>query len=106
MTLTIADRSWTGSGSNAFHALRALRTELDRAGVLIGVNGARPIAWASGMQADMGEGKLVYLCEMGARGRPPSVGTLDAAPLDSVGSVAEQNEFHTAWIAGRNRGNT
>lgn len=105
MALTGDEQSWTASGPNAFQALRTLRADLDRAGVLIGLNGARPNSWASGMQADMGEGKVVYLCEMGETGRPLSVGTLDAAPLDSVGTVAEQNEFNAAWLASRTQGN-
>lgn len=103
MTLAGGDQSWTASGPNAFQALRALRADLDRAGVTIGLNGARPNAWASGMQADMGEGLVVYLCEMGTSGRSPSVRTLDGAPLDAVGSVAEQDEFDAAWLVSRTR---
>lgn len=103
LTLTGDRQSWAASGHNAFQALRALRAEIDRAGITIGLNGARPNAWASGMQADMGEGKVVYLCELGKPGRPSSVRTLEPAPLDEVGSVAEQDEFHAAWLADRTR---
>lgn len=101
MTATCEGKSWTASGPDVFKALRSLRRELDRFGILIGLNGARPNAWASGMQADMGDGRAVYLCEMGSSGRPPSAQTLDPAPLEVVGSVADQDGFHAAWLRSR-----
>jgi hypothetical protein len=51
------------------------------------------------MQRDMGDGRVVYLLELGSSSRPPAVGTLDAAPLDSVGTVTEQDDFQTRWRA-------
>jgi tRNA (mo5U34)-methyltransferase len=52
MNLTDGEQSWSDSGFNVFQALRALQTDLDSAGILIGLNGARPNAATSGMQAE------------------------------------------------------
>jgi hypothetical protein len=101
ITLTSADRTWAGAGPDCFEALRDLRAQLDAEGILIGVNGARPNAWSSGMQRDMGEGVVTYLSEIGIRGRPPAVRTLDAAPLESVGTIAQQDDFRARWLAAR-----
>lgn len=51
------------------------------------------------MQCDMGEGRVTYLLEVGASGRPPQVPTLDATPLDAMGTVADQDEFQSRWMA-------
>jgi hypothetical protein len=101
ITLTSADRTWAGTGPDCFEALRILRSQLDAEGIVIGINGARPNAWASGMQRDMGEGLVTYLCALGARGEPLVVRTLGAAPIESAGSVAAQDDFHRSWLAER-----
>lgn len=101
LELTSPEESWIGRGPDCFEALRDLRTVLDTRGIKIGVNGARPHSWASGMQRDIGEGRVVYLCQLGSSERPPTVRTLDAAPLDEVGTLAEQDAFQTRWRAER-----
>src|SRR5215471_2883515 len=70
LTLTSPSRTWSGSGPDCFKALRHLRAQLDNARVSIGVNGARPNSWSSGMQCDMGEGRVTCLCELGSKGPP------------------------------------
>lgn len=95
------DQMWEAVGPDVFEALRSLRRELDAGGLRVGVNGARPNAWSSGMQRDMGLGRMTYLCELGDSGGFPMVGTLDPAPLAEVGTVADQDEFHAAWLADR-----
>lgn len=94
-------QAWEAVGPDVFEALRSLRRELDAHGLRVGVNGARPNAWSSGMQRDMGLGRMTHLCELGEFGGMPTVGTLDAAPLAEVGTVADQDEFHAAWLADR-----
>jgi hypothetical protein len=101
LALTSPDRSWEGTGWDCFEALRQLRIQLDAEGVRLGVNGARPNALCSGMQSDMGEGLVTYLVELGVPGRPPEVETLGAAPLNSVGTVAEQDDLKSRWLAER-----
>jgi hypothetical protein len=93
--------SWTAQGPDLFEAMRALRRALDPLGIRLGVNGARRNAWASGMQRDMGEGRVVYLLSEGQRGRPPQVSTLGPAPLAEVGTVDEQDEQFTRWLNSR-----
>lgn len=95
------DQAWEAVGPDVFEALRSLRRELDARGLRVGVNGARPNAWSSGMQRDMGLGRMTYLCELGDFGGMPTVGTLDPAPLAEVGTVADQDEFHAEWLADR-----
>jgi hypothetical protein len=112
LTLSRADRAddlrlfvsselgeWAGWGRDIFGALRALMTELDRHDGRIGVAGARPNAWASGMQRDMGVGRSVYLLSLPRTSeRPPIVHTLEPAPLDEVGSTADQDDFQGQWM--------
>jgi hypothetical protein len=81
-----------------FKALRALRRILDPLGVHLGVNGARRDAWASGMQCDMGEGRVVYLLTEGQASRPEQVSTLGPAPLSEVGTVDDQDQQHEQWL--------
>jgi hypothetical protein len=97
------ERTWSADGPDLFEALRVLRAELDDEEILMGCNGARSNAWASGMQRDMGEGKTVYLCALNLNARPPVARTLDPAPLDEVATVSEQDEFHRRWLASRAR---
>jgi hypothetical protein len=94
-------RTWTGTGGNCFSALRDLRTKLDADQLLIGLNGARPDCGVSGMLADMGEGRSVYVLDSGATGRPEMVRTLDPAPLQSVGTVGAQDALKEGWLAAR-----
>jgi len=101
MTLVGPDQTWTGTGGNCFASLRDLRIKLDTQRLRIGLNGARPECTVSGMLADMGEGRSVYVLVIGAQGRPDTLRTLDPAPLDAVGSVAEQDAFAERWLAER-----
>ena len=97
LTLASPGGTWNGVGPDCFKAQRDLRSQLDGEGILLGVNGARPNSWCSGMQCDMGEGRVTYLLQLGLLGRPEQVRTLDAAPLDAVGTVAEQDDFQSRW---------
>jgi len=103
LNLASPTRTWTGVGPDCFKAQRDLRSRLDLEGILLGVNGARPNSWSSGMQCDMGEGRVTYLLELGVDGRPAQVSTLDAAPLDAVDTVAAQDEFQSRWTAERHQ---
>lgn len=101
LELLSEDRVWEAEGPDAFEALRNLRRQLDPLGVRLGCNGARVNAWSSGMQRDMGLGRATYLCRLGSFGKPEMARTLDPAPPSEVGTVAEQDEFHEAWLADR-----
>jgi hypothetical protein len=83
---------WSGLGPDLFAALRALMVELERDDGRIGVAGARADAWPSGMQADMGGGRWVYLHGLPSAG-PPGVPTLEPASLDDVGTSVDQDHF-------------
>jgi hypothetical protein len=102
LTLTSAyGTTWTAEGPDLFKALRALRRVLDPLGIRLGVNGARRDSWASGMQCDMGEGRLVYLLREGQAGRPEQVSTLGLTALDAVGTVQDQDQQFARWLESR-----
>jgi len=99
LTLVCDLGEWTGLGPDIFSALRALMGDLERVHGRVGLVGARPNAWASGMQRDMGDGRSVYLLSLPrSPGRPPSAPTLDPAPLADVGTIADQDAFQRQWM--------
>lgn len=106
ITITSLDgRSWAADGPDLFRALRALRRILDPLDLRLGVNGARRNAWASGMQRDMAEGRVVYLLVEGRTGRPEQVSTLGSAPASHVGTVEDQDQHHEQWLRSRRTAN-
>lgn len=106
LTITSPDgKSWTAEGPDLFKALRALRRILDPLDIRLGVNGARRDAWASGMQCDMGEGRVVYLLVEGQAGRPEQVSTLGPAPVSHVGTVQDQDRQLEQWLRSRRTAN-
>jgi hypothetical protein len=101
-TITSPDgTSWAAEGPDLFKALRALRRILDPLGIRLGVNGARRDAWASGMQCDMGEGRVVYLLVEGQAGRPEQVSTLGDTSISHVGTVDDQDQQYERWLHAR-----
>jgi len=102
ITITSSDgTSWAAGGPDLFKALRALRRILDPLGIRLGVNGARRDAWASGMQCDMGEGRVVYLLVEGQAGRPEQVSTLGNTSISHVGTVDDQDQQYARWLRSR-----
>jgi hypothetical protein len=102
ITITRPDgKSWEAEGPDLFKALRALRRILDPLGIRLGVNGARRDAWASGMQCDMGEGRVVYLLVEGEAGRPEQVSTLGSTSISHVGTVDDQDQQCKRWLHSR-----
>jgi len=81
----------TATEWSAFHALNALRVQLEPDGWLIGVNGARRDASVSGMALDMGGGLSVYVHDTDP---PRLVDTFEQAGRDDVATMAEQQ----AWV--------
>ncbi len=91
-------RRWVAEGLHAFEALRKLMGAAEHDDVRIGVNGARPNAWPSGMLADMAQGLQVYLLPARRTAeRLPTALTLGPAPLPEVGTLAEQDAFQRRW---------
>lgn len=103
MELALGETVLLGSGHSCFASLRDLRLNTDRRGWLLGLNGARPNAVVSGMQADMGEGRTMYLVVPGQAGRPTVVRTLDPAPLDETSTVDVQDMTRDEWTNSRGR---
>ena len=102
LTITTPDHmNWSAEGPDLFKALRELRRALDPLGIRLGVNGARRDAWASGMQCDMGEGRVVYLLAEGRADRPEQVSTLGQTAVEHVGTLEEQDQHHARWLISR-----
>jgi hypothetical protein len=99
--LSPGGESWVAEGPDLFKALRELRRLLDPLGIRLGVNGARRDSWASGMQCDMGEGRVVYILREGQPGRPAQVPTLGTTALADIGTVKEQEEQYALWLESR-----
>ena len=100
LELSAGGRHRHGGGTDLFAALRDLRRGLDRDGLVIGVNGARPECAVSGMLADMGEGRKVYVLTFPRTSRRPEmIRTLGPARLDEVSDVATQDEHEHRWLA-------
>jgi hypothetical protein len=92
---------WTAEGPDLFKALRELRRIVDPLGIRLGVNGARRDSWASGMQCDMGEGRVVYILREGQAAGPAQVPTLGTTALADIGTVEEQDEQYARWLDSR-----
>src|SRR5882724_545410 len=87
------------SGRDLFDSLIALRLFLEGISAKPLCAGARRDVFPSGMSRDMGGGRKAYITRLGT----PVVGAdlldiFDYANAESVGTVAEQQDFHDKWI--------
>lgn len=85
-------------GPDYFAALVPLRQQLETRGELLIVLGARPDVRASGMQRDMGLGLCAYRLSDERGPRPEVCNVFTETDPDAVGSVAEQQAWHAAWL--------
>lgn len=86
--------------SDVFECMCQLRARLDREGIRLCCNGARPDVWPSGMARDMGGGLRAYVLELGRRASIDDlVDIFDAAPIEDIASVEEQRLFAKKWLA-------
>ena len=93
-----AGETWSAEAGDVFWCLINLRKQVEPVGVFVCCNGARRDAGVSGMLADMGQGKRVYLLSgVGISERPPMVDTLAQAPCGEVVSVDEQLAWLDDW---------
>jgi len=86
-------------GNGAFDALKKIRLNLEAKGVRILCAGARKDLFTSGMSRSMGGGRKAYLLKMGEPAKMDSlVDIFDSAPVETVGTVDEQQRFYNDWI--------
>lgn len=89
---------WEATDLTVWHALGALRAQLDPAGVRLYCQGARIDAYVSGMSVSMSDGWLAYILRSWRRPRSRDlVNVLDPAPLRKIGTVAEQAQYFERW---------
>ncbi|MFF4783793.1 hypothetical protein ACFY3E_21125 [Streptomyces griseorubiginosus] len=97
-----ADGPWgrvTGRGTDSFEALVRVREQIEPAGWLLGVNGARRDTWPSGMCRGMG-GFLVYRLTPHQRlSGADRIQTFHEAPREALATVDEQIRFEQQWNA-------
>ena len=85
--------------SDLFECLVKIRSNLEEERAKVLCNGARLDAYPSRMAREMGGGKKVYLMKMGEKARPEDlVNTFDEAPIEKIGSVADQQDYFLRWL--------
>ncbi|MGW2091464.1 hypothetical protein [Promicromonospora sukumoe] len=90
--------AWEATDITVWHALGALRAQLDPAGVRLCCQGARIDAHVSGMSISMSDGWLAYILRPWRRPRSRDlVNVLEPAPLRKIGTVAEQARYFERW---------
>jgi hypothetical protein len=85
--------------TDLFECLRTIRRQLEPTGARLCCNGARVDVWASGMARDMGGGAKAYILQVGRRAqRSDLVSIFDPAPVETVGTVDEQEAYAHRWM--------
>lgn len=91
VTVSIDGVAHQGSGADAFAALGEARASFEPQGWLLGIKGCSPYFRMSGMLRDMGGGKFMYdMSSHDAAGRPTTVSTFSAAPLEELATIESQ----------------
>ncbi|HSS97469.1 MAG TPA: hypothetical protein VLK33_10585 [Terriglobales bacterium] len=85
-----------------FESFISLRKELEGVGIQLLCAGARSDVFPSGMSRDMGGGRKAYITKLGCSPtRADLVDIFAYSDHPSVGTVSEQQIFHTKWISSR-----
>ncbi|MBV1830450.1 hypothetical protein HNW77_06490 [Komagataeibacter sp. AV436] len=83
-----------------FSAFQTMRLDFEKAGICFLCIGARPDVMASGMSRNMSGGRKVYVVRHGEQAdRENIVDIFDYAPPDRIGTVKQQQDFATRWLA-------
>jgi hypothetical protein len=89
----------TAEDRDLYECLRSIRLGLEESGVRICCNGARIDAYPSRLNREMGGAQKVQIRVMGrAAMKSDQVGIFDPAPIDSIGSVDQQNGYYREWL--------
>lgn len=87
-----------------FEALVRLRLQIEPIGWLLALQASRLDAYPSGTDRDMGGGYRIYVVRPGLKARRGDrVSTLDDAPAELLGTVADQKAHRSAWLAEPNK---
>ncbi|MFI9815975.1 hypothetical protein [Saccharothrix variisporea] len=90
---------FTATASDVFEALARLRRQLEPTGHAVAVQGARRDVWPSGMTRDMSGGLQAYVMRPGEKATASDlVETLADAPVELLGTIAEQEACRDAWF--------
>jgi hypothetical protein len=88
---------WSGRGIHYFGAMIDLRRQLELVSIKLLCFGARTDVWASGMQCESSLGLQAYLLSSPQPGRKPQFGIFEYAPPETIGTVADQEQYHQNW---------
>lgn len=84
---------YTAEDADLFYALRAVRSDLETAGIRLCCNGARWDVWPSGMSGQMSGGRAAYVIRRGVRPTLDDVVDIfDPTSCDKVATVQQQHE--------------
>ena len=88
-------RRWRASGFHPWHALRAMRRDVEEHGVRLLVNGCRRTVYHSDRTI-----RTAYLLTLGRPWRAQDLVDIFApAPPDTWATVADQEAHHNEWLA-------
>ncbi|QKJ32525.1 hypothetical protein HQ865_23100 [Mucilaginibacter mali] len=86
-------------GTDFLDCLTTLREELEEQGLFILCQGAAKNVRPSGMSRSMSNGLSAYRFEMGKKtSMEDLVYIFDPAPIEIVGTIAEQEDFFMQWL--------
>jgi hypothetical protein len=82
-----------------FEALKLLRLELEKSGILVACLGASENVYPSGMQRSMGPAILAYRMSLGSPAlQKDIVNIFDADETVILSTVEQQERFHRRWF--------
>jgi hypothetical protein len=86
----------TGYGYDAFEALTKVRQQIEPDGWRVGLAGALPNVWPSGMARDMGSGLKAYVLVSGVRPKPEDLVDVFSAvsPAKAVDVATQLHHVH------------
>ena len=100
VTLQFLERQLSSRNASFQIALRDIRGQLERDGILIRCYGCSRNVWASSMSGSMGRGVRAYKCFLGKKGdRRDLISIFDSGPDVDPCTLKDQEEFHKRWLA-------
>ena len=99
LILRFADRQLEQTDNNFFHALVAIRQELERDNLLLNCYGASKTVYPSPMTLNMGTGEMAYKLTFGKKARQEDLVSIFDVGSDIVpATVSQQKNFYDDWL--------
>jgi hypothetical protein len=99
ITLQFSDREFSSSNISCFYALKNIRRELEREGILLKCYGASRNVWPSGMSTSMRRGEMAYKLFLGKKGDIKDLVSIFDSDSDvDPCNFEEQKKFNGEWL--------